>query len=182
MNDSIQLSGLSRQLVQANLLDEKTAVQAQAQAQRNKLSLVTHLVQNKLVSGLALAELSAEQFGIAYCDLNSLDKESFPRDAISEKLVRQHRVIPLWRRGNKLFVGISDPANHQAVNDVQFSTGLTTEAILVEDDMAWPSTSCSKALPTVSQASTMLTSRDWISAARTSPPKRMPAQKRTTRL
>ncbi|MFU6263745.1 hypothetical protein ACM8AH_31350, partial [Pseudomonas aeruginosa] len=51
MNDSIQLSGLSRQLVQANLLDEKTAVQAQAQAQRNKLSLVTHLVQNKLVSG-----------------------------------------------------------------------------------------------------------------------------------
>ncbi|HBO3807180.1 TPA: type IV-A pilus assembly ATPase PilB [Pseudomonas aeruginosa] len=134
MNDSIQLSGLSRQLVQANLLDEKTAVQAQAQAQRNKLSLVTHLVQNKLVSGLALAELSAEQFGIAYCDLNSLDKESFPRDAISEKLVRQHRVIPLWRRGNKLFVGISDPANHQAINDVQFSTGLTTEAILVEDD------------------------------------------------
>lgn len=84
MNNSIQLSGLSRQLVQANLLDEKTAVQAQAQAQRNKLSLVTHLVQNKLVSGLALAELSAEQFGIAYCDLNSLDKESFPRDAISE--------------------------------------------------------------------------------------------------
>ncbi|MFU5970647.1 ATPase, T2SS/T4P/T4SS family, partial [Pseudomonas aeruginosa] len=134
MNDSIQLSGLSRQLVQANLLDEKTALQAQAQAQRNKLSLVTHLVQNKLVSGLALAELSAEQFGIAYCDLNSLDKESFPRDAISEKLVRQHRVIPLWRRGNKLFVGISDPANHQAINDVQFSTGLTTEAILVEDD------------------------------------------------
>lgn len=115
MNDSIQLSGLSRQLVQANLLDEKTAVQAQAQAQRNKLSLVTHLVQSKLVSGLALAELSAEQFGIAYCDLNSLDKESFPRDAISEKLVRQHRVIPLWRRGNKLFVGISDPANHQAI-------------------------------------------------------------------
>ena len=51
MNDSIQLSGLSRQLVQANLLDEKTAVQAQAQAQRNKLSLVTHLVQSKLVSG-----------------------------------------------------------------------------------------------------------------------------------
>ncbi|HHN2033788.1 TPA: hypothetical protein ACRMXW_002499, partial [Pseudomonas aeruginosa] len=50
MNNSIQLSGLSRQLVQANLLDEKTAVQAQAQAQRNKLSLVTHLVQNKLVS------------------------------------------------------------------------------------------------------------------------------------
>lgn len=43
-------------------------------------------------------------------------------------------MLPLWRRGNKLFVALSDPTNHQAVTDVQFSTGLTTEAILVEDD------------------------------------------------
>src|SRR5690606_35392326 len=42
--------------------------------------------------------------------------------------------LPLWKRGNKLFIGISDPTNHQAVSDIQFSTGLTTEAILVEDD------------------------------------------------
>ncbi|MEW3947110.1 type IV-A pilus assembly ATPase PilB, partial [Pseudomonas aeruginosa] len=82
---------------------------------------------SKLVKGQALIELAADQFGIAYCDLNSLERDSLPKDLISEKLVRQHRVVPLWRRGNKLFVGISDPANHQAINDVQFSTGLTTE-------------------------------------------------------
>ncbi|MHA5867983.1 ATPase, T2SS/T4P/T4SS family, partial [Pseudomonas aeruginosa] len=134
MNDTIQLSGLARQLVLHELLDEKAAQQAQSQAQRNKLSLVTYLVQSKLVKGQALIELAADQFGIAYCDLNSLERDSLPKDLISEKLVRQHRVVPLWRRGNKLFVGISDPANHQAINDVQFSTGLTTEAILVEDD------------------------------------------------
>ncbi|MGV8268140.1 type IV-A pilus assembly ATPase PilB, partial [Pseudomonas aeruginosa] len=82
----MQLSGLSRQRGQANLLDEKTALQAKTQAQRNKLSLVTHLVQNKLVSGLALAELSAEKFGIAYCDMNSLARDSVTRDAISKKM------------------------------------------------------------------------------------------------
>ncbi|WP_287811109.1 type IV-A pilus assembly ATPase PilB, partial [Pseudomonas sp.] len=32
------------------------------------------------------------------------------------------------------FVGVSDPTNHQAISDIQFSTGLNTEAILVEDD------------------------------------------------
>ncbi len=78
--------------------------------------------------------MAAEQFGIAYCDLNSLDRESIPKDVISERLVRQHRVLPLWKRGNKLFIGLSDPTNHQAVTDIQFSTGLTTEALLVEDD------------------------------------------------
>ncbi|MDX1299964.1 MAG: type IV-A pilus assembly ATPase PilB, partial [Pseudomonas sp.] len=134
MNDSVSLTGLARQMVLAELLDEKAAQQAQAQAQRNKLSLVTYLVQNKLVKSRVLAELASDQFGVSFVDLNALDKESLPKDLVTEKLVRQHRVLPLWRRGNKLFVAVSDPTNHQAITDIQFSTGMNTEAILVEDD------------------------------------------------
>ena len=134
MNDAVSLSGLARQVAQAGLLDEKSAQQAQLQAARNHLPLITYLVQNKLVKARALAELAAEQFGVAYFDLAALDREGQPRDLVSEKLIRQHRALPLWRRGNKLYVGISDPGNHQAVTDIQFSTGLNTEGILVEDD------------------------------------------------
>ncbi len=133
MND-IALSGLAKQLVQAELLTEKSAQQAWQQAQRNRLSLVSYLVQNKLVKSWQVAEIASEHFGMAFLDLNCLDKETQPKGLVSEKLVRQHHALPLWRRGNKLFVGISDPSNHQAINDIQFSTGLNTEAILVEDD------------------------------------------------
>ncbi|MBP5970142.1 MULTISPECIES: type IV-A pilus assembly ATPase PilB [Pseudomonas] len=133
MND-IALSGLAKQLVQAELLTEKSAQQAWQQAQRNRLSLVSYLVQNKLVKSAQVAEIASEHFGMAFLDLNCLDKETQPKGLVSEKLVRQHHALPLWRRGNKLFVGISDPSNHQAINDIQFSTGLSTEAILVEDD------------------------------------------------
>ncbi|MHC5351766.1 type IV-A pilus assembly ATPase PilB [Metapseudomonas furukawaii] len=128
------LSGLAKQLVLTHLLDERSALQAHTQAQRNKIPLITYLVQNKLLKSRDLAEMAAEQFGVAFLDLSSIDKESQPRDLVSEKLIRQHRALPLWRRGNKLFVAISDPTNHQAVTDIQFSTGLNTEAILVEDD------------------------------------------------
>ncbi|WP_330115006.1 type IV-A pilus assembly ATPase PilB [Pseudomonas sp. JS3066] len=128
------LSGLAKQLVVANLLDERSALQAHTQAQRNKIPLITYLVQNKLLKSRDLAEMAAEQFGVAFLDLGSVDKDSQPKDLVSEKLIRQHRALPLWRRGNKLFVAISDPTNHQAVTDIQFSTGLNTEAILVEDD------------------------------------------------
>ncbi|MBD2835770.1 type IV-A pilus assembly ATPase PilB [Pseudomonas sp. JM0905a] len=128
------LSGLAKQLVQTSLLDERSALQAHTQAQRNKIPLITYLVQNKLLKSRDLAEMAAEQFGVAFLDLSSIDKESQPRELVSEKLIRQHRALPLWRRGNKLFVAISDPTNHQAVTDIQFSTGLNTEAILVEDD------------------------------------------------
>ncbi|CAM5513787.1 General secretion pathway protein GspE OS=Stutzerimonas stutzeri OX=316 GN=CH92_17020 PE=3 SV=1 [Stutzerimonas stutzeri] len=134
MTDNIALSGLAKQMVLTGLLDDKTAQQAQQQAARSKLSLVTYVVQNKLASGRAVAELAAEQFGVAYMDLNALDKESQLKGIVSEKLARQHRALPLIKRGNKLFVAVSDPTNQQAVTDIQFSTGLTTEGILVEDD------------------------------------------------
>jgi len=133
MND-IALSGLAKQLVLAELLTDKSAQQAYQQAQRNRISLVSYLVQNKLVKSRQVAEIASEHFGMALFDLNALDKEGQPKGLVSEKLVRQHHVMPLWRRGNKLFVGVSDPTNHQVINDIQFSTGLTTEAILVEDD------------------------------------------------
>jgi len=133
MND-IALSGLTKQLVLAELLTEQSAQQAYQQAQSSRIPLVSYLVQNKLVQSRQVAEIASEHFGVALLDLNSLDKETQPTGLVSEKLVRQHHALPLWRRGNKLFVGISDPTNHQAINDIQFSTGLTTEAILVEDD------------------------------------------------
>lgn len=133
MND-IALSGLAKQLVQAELLTEQSAQQAWQQAQRNRVSLVNYLVHNKLVKSRQIAEIASEHFGMALLDLNCLDKETQPKGLVSEKLVRQHCALPLWRRGNKLFVGLSDPSNQQAISDIQFSTGLSTEAILVEDD------------------------------------------------
>lgn len=134
MNETVPLSGLARQIVAAKLLDEKSAQQAQTQAKRNQLPLVTYLVQSKLVKSRDLAELASEQFGVAFIDLSAIDRENQPKDMVSEKLIRQHRALPLWRRGNKLFIGVSDPTNHQSVTDIQFSTGLNTEAVLVEDD------------------------------------------------
>jgi type IV pilus assembly protein PilB len=133
MND-IALSGLAKNLVQAELLSQKAAHDAVVQAQRAKISLVHYLVQNQMVTAAKVAEVASDQFGLALLELSTLDRESQPQNLVAEKLLRQHRALPLWRRGNKLFVGLSDPTNHQAITDIQFSTGLTTEAILVEDD------------------------------------------------
>lgn len=130
----VVLTGLAKQLVVAELLNEKTAQKAYEQARLDRVSLVHHLVESKLLKSITLAEVASDQFGIPFLDLSTLEKESQPKGLVSEKLIRQHCALPLWRRGNKLFVGISDPTNHQAITDIQFSTGLTTEAILVEDD------------------------------------------------
>lgn len=134
MNSSVNLIGLARQVVEAGLLEEQKAQDAVQQAKRNQTPLVTWLVQNKLVKSRALMELASDQFGVAYFDLSAINPEVFPKDLVSEKLARQHRALPVFKRANKLYVAISDPGNHQAVTDIQFSSGLTVEPLLVEDE------------------------------------------------
>jgi type IV pilus assembly protein PilB len=134
MNDSVNLTGLARQIVEAGLLDEKKTQDALQQAKRNQVSLVTWLVQNKLVQSRVLMELASLQFGLVYLDLNAVNPEFFPKELVNEKLAHQHRVLPLYQRVNKLYVAVSDPSSYQALRDLQFSTGMTIEQILVEDD------------------------------------------------
>lgn len=133
MNDVV-LTGLAKQLVVSTLLTEQAAQQAYRHAHKNKTSLVHYLVQHKLAKSREIAEIASEQFGLSLLDMGSVDVDSQPKGLVSEKLVRQHHALPLWRRGNKLFVALSDPTDQQAITDIQFSTGLTAEAILVEDD------------------------------------------------
>lgn len=134
MNDAVNLIGLAKQLVETGLLDEKKAADAVLRAKQNKMSLVTWLAQNKLVKSKTLMRVAGEQFGIPYFDLKAVNPEVFPKDLISEKLARQYRALPLYKHANKLFVAVSDPGSLQAVKDIQFSTGLLVEALLVEDD------------------------------------------------
>ncbi|MEJ2508891.1 MAG: type IV-A pilus assembly ATPase PilB, partial [Gammaproteobacteria bacterium] len=53
---------------------------------------------------------------------------------VEEKLIRKHHALPLFKRGNRLFVGVSDPTNLQGLDEIKFHVGINTEAILVEDD------------------------------------------------
>jgi len=128
------LSGLARQVVQSGLLNESVVRDAIGKAKIEKLSLISYLVQHKLVKSRVLMELAAEQFGMAFMDINSIDKASQPQDILKEKLAQQHQVLPLFKRGNTLFVALSDPVNQQALSDLQFGTGFNIEPVLVEDD------------------------------------------------
>ncbi|WP_295515457.1 type IV-A pilus assembly ATPase PilB [uncultured Pseudomonas sp.] len=134
MNETVMLSGLARQLVDAQLLAEPAAQQAVVKAKQAKIPLVTYLVQQRLVQSRPLAELAAQEFGVPFLDLAAIDKDQLPKDVVNEKLMQQHHFLPLNKRGNKLFIALSDPTNQQAINDVSFGSKLAVEVVLVEDD------------------------------------------------
>lgn len=130
----IVLSGLARRFVQDQLLEEAAARDAHSQATKNGIPFITFLVQNKLADAKALAQSAATEFGVPVLDLTSMQMDNLPEKAVDEKLIRKHSVLPLYKRGNRLFVAMSDPTNISALDEVKFATGLSVEAVLVEDN------------------------------------------------
>lgn len=128
------LAGLARKLVADGLLDELSAVRAQEEAQKKKTPLVGYLVEQKLVAPSALAQSAAEEFGYPVFDLSVMDPDVLPRDVMDDKLIQKHHALPLFRRGKRLYVALSDPTNLNALDEIKFNTGLPTEPVLVEQD------------------------------------------------
>lgn len=131
---TIRISGLSRRLINDGLLSEQDAANAQKEANENGVALTTYLVKNELVNASALAHSASSEFGIPLLNINSVDLESLPSNIVPEKLIRKHHALPVQKRGNRLFVAISDPMNLAALDEFKFNTGITTEAVLVEED------------------------------------------------
>ena len=130
----IQFSGLAKCLVQEGLLTEADAQTHIQDAQKKKVPLISYLVANQLVDSNAVANIASIEFGVPFLDLDALDLHDLPISLVSEKLIRQHHALPLYKRGNRLFTAISDPTNFQALDEIKFHTRLNTETILVAED------------------------------------------------
>lgn len=127
-----RLSGLARRLVQASLITADAAGRAQEDAATNRQSLVLHLYEQKLIGNRELARMVAEEFGAPLIDLTALDLRNMPLREVDEKLLRKHQVLPVFLRGNRLFVAMGDPTNQQALDDIRFATRKQVEALVTE--------------------------------------------------
>lgn len=131
---TIRPSGLAWRLVRDRLIDEEKASHSYAEALRARMPYVQYLVENKILDSRRIAIAASSEFGVPLLDLGSMDLVDLPFNLVDEKLIRKHRALPLYRRGNRLFIGLSDPTNDQALEEIRFNTGLATDAVLVEED------------------------------------------------
>lgn len=127
------LSGLALRLVRDGHLPPGDVERLLAEAATKKIPLISHLVSSKKLGSAAIARLASEEFGVPIFDITALDPESVPVKLVSEKILRKHNMLPLFKRGNKLYVGVSDPTNLQALDEIKFNTGLATEPVLVDE-------------------------------------------------
>lgn len=126
--------GLAQILILENQLSESQASEILQVCQAKKIPFVQYVVDNKILSPLQIAMFAAQNFGTPFLDLNEFEIELSPTNLVSEQLIRQHNVLPLFKRGNHLFVGLNDPTKQLSLDEIKFHTGLHTHAIVVEAD------------------------------------------------
>ena len=127
------ISGISRRLVTDRILTSDQARDAETEAKQLGISLIRHLVDTLDVESRELAEIASTEFGLPVFDLDALNQELLPEQKIDSELMIKHHAAPLFRRGNRLFVAVSDPTNLTALEEFKFASGINTDSVLVDD-------------------------------------------------
>jgi len=128
------LQGLPQRLVLDGLLTEAAMVDALAVAKERRVNVVSYLVEHNVADAREIAIAASNEFGVPLMDLDCIQPDLDTVRLVSEKILRKHRVLPLVKRGKRLFVAVSDPTNLHAIDEVKFATGFSIEAIVVEEN------------------------------------------------
>ena len=128
------LTGLPRRLAQDGVVSEDALVQALDETKESNASLVAYLVSNELGDPRQIAIAAAHEFGVPLLDLDAIEVDLDVIRLVSEKLLNRHKVLPLMQRGKRLYIGVADPTNLQALDDIGFQTSLRVEPVVVEQD------------------------------------------------
>jgi len=109
-------------------------MEAMNAARERKTSIVTQLVTRGAANARDIAIAASNEFGVPLFDLDAIQPDADVLKLVSDKLLTKHRVLPLFKRGKRLFLAVADPTNLHAIDEVKFQTGLGVDAIVVEDD------------------------------------------------
>ena len=143
MNDNVSLAlgsarsglgGLPQRLVQDGVVEEAAMLEAMNVARERKMSVVTQLVTSGAANARDIAVAAAHEFGVPLFDLEAVSLDLETVRLVSDKLLAKHRILPLFRRGKRLFLAVADPTSLHAIDEIKFQTSLAIETIVVEDD------------------------------------------------
>jgi type IV pilus assembly protein PilB len=126
------LSGMARRLVSEGVLPEADVRKAMADSTQQKASLAAWLLDKGLVDSAKLTQVASAEFGMPMMDVSALNPATMPHNMISEALINKHQALPLFKRGKRLFVGIADPMQSHALDEIKFNSNCMVEPILVE--------------------------------------------------
>ena len=128
------INGLAARLIGEGVLTAEQARDAENDARAMHVSLTRYLIDTLDVDSQELVEMASVEFGVPVFDLEAMNLDMLPEHQIDAELMVKHHAVPLFRRGQNLFVAVSDPLNLSALDEFKFAAGINTDAVLVDDE------------------------------------------------
>lgn len=126
------LTGMARRLVTEGVVPEADVRKAVQDAAEKRVSLSSWLVDHNLVDSAKLSQVASSEFGMPLMDITAMSPVNMPLDLVTEALITKHQALPLFKRGKRLFVGIADPMQSHALDEIKFHSNHMVEPVLVE--------------------------------------------------
>ena len=123
--------GLPRLLLQAHLLTAQQLESINTNSRTEKIPFIDALIRSGILDPETVGIFCSKSFGYPLLDLNAIDPDALPKKMIDPRLMASQRVIVLSRRGGKIALGMADPSQHQAIDQVKFQTGMPVEPVVV---------------------------------------------------
>ena len=125
--------GLLRVLVQHKLVpqDKLEKYQSAISADKNILPMI---FDDGVISPENLVSLLSSVFNYPILDLNYYPRSGIVRDIMDEQHMQKLRCIPIFKRGRRVFMAVSDPTQLQNIQKALFSSGLNVDLVLVRND------------------------------------------------
>lgn len=132
LQGSPRFTGFIRRLVDEGVLSAEDMRTALANAKQEKTDIVAYLVSHHNLSPTTIAETISVEFGEPLFDISAYDPGQILREDIDEKLITKHRILPIYKNSNVLYVATSNPTNIEATDAIRFATKLNIETVIVE--------------------------------------------------
>ena len=126
-------AGILRVLMQSQVIGNEQAERYQ-KALREQKNIVPMLFDDKVTNPKSLAELLARVFSYPLLDLNYFPRSSIVSDVISEEQMQTNQCVPIFKRGNKVYLAVADPTKIQDYQKIAFSSGYTVDLVVVRHD------------------------------------------------
>lgn len=118
-------------LIDAGLLTEEQLVEALTNSKKTRTPIGSVLVQMGFITVDQLKDALSEQQGFSHVTASQLNISESTIKILPEDFIKENKIIPIASDGRFLDVGMVNPNNKKALNEVIYLTGLRPRVLLM---------------------------------------------------
>ncbi|MBX3126733.1 MAG: type IV-A pilus assembly ATPase PilB [Polyangiaceae bacterium] len=124
---------LGELLVREKLISLQQLRQAQDEQKRSGKNLGYALAKLGYISDGEITNFLSSQYRLPAINLDEYEIEAEIIKLVGREVCEKHKIIPVSRSGSSLIVGMADPTNLHAIDDIKFLTGFNVEPVVASE-------------------------------------------------